>query len=170
MNSQDFINYTKHIKITENEFKQVAKTISLAYPPKANEKPFLYEREAGELWFDMLKDIEYLPIQLGIKKYIRENKFVPTISDIFSYSENIRKELQEAERIIEYYLGEIEQSSWNNFSFLIVGEQYKYFLDAILSDDPQEIIKNVKSFALFVKTQEGFFDSVEGWIDKWKSS
>ena len=167
MNSQDFINYTKHIKITENEFKQVAKLILLAYPPKANEKPFLYEREAGELWFDMLKDIEYLPIQLGIKKYIRENKFVPTISDIVSYSENIRKELQEADRIVEYYLMEIEQSAFNIY---VAGEQYKHFLDAILSDDPQEIIKNVKSFALFAKTQEGFFDSVEGLIDKWKSS
>lgn len=167
MNSKDFINYTKHIKITENEFKQVAKTISLAYPPKTNEKLFLYEKEAGELWFDMLKDIEYLPIQLGIKNYIRENKFVPTISDIVSYSENIRKELQEAERIVEYYLMEIEQSALN---IRVVGEQYKYFLDAILSDDPQEIIKNVKSFALFVKTQEGFFDSVDGWVDKWKSS
>ena len=64
--------------MTFKEFGQLADAIK-TYFPKDNMLP---TAESMELWFDMLKDLDYQSASYGLKKYVSLNKFPPTISDI----------------------------------------------------------------------------------------
>lgn len=81
--------------MTFKEFGQLADAIK-TYFPRDNMLP---TAEAMELWFDMLKDLDYQFASYGLKKYVSLNKFPPAISDIREHAESIREpgELNEME-------------------------------------------------------------------------
>lgn len=60
------------------EFLRIAEMLKTAYP-KENIIP---NKEAMEVWYVMLKDIEYRTAQAAVKEYIALKKFPPTIADI----------------------------------------------------------------------------------------
>lgn len=76
--------------MTIDEFGQFASAIK-TYFPKDN---LLSTNEAMDLWFDMLKDLDYQRAYIGLKTYVAINKFPPAISDIRAYAMKV-KELQE---------------------------------------------------------------------------
>lgn len=81
--------------MTFKEFGQLADAIK-TYFPKDNMLP---TAEAMELWFDMLKDLDYQSAAYGLKKYVSLNKFPPAISDIRECAASVSKsdELNEME-------------------------------------------------------------------------
>lgn len=81
--------------MTFKEFGMLADAIK-TYFPKDNMLP---TAEAMELWFDMLKDLDYQSAAYGLKKYVSLNKFPPAISDIREHAASISKpdELNEME-------------------------------------------------------------------------
>lgn len=81
--------------MTFKEFGQLADAIK-TYFPKDNMLP---TAESMELWFDMLKDLDYQSAVYGLKKYVSLNKFPPAISDIREHAASVSKpdELNEME-------------------------------------------------------------------------
>lgn len=81
--------------MTPDEFGKLADAIK-TYFPKDNMLP---TAEAMELWFDMLKDLDYQSASFGLRKYVSVNKFPPAISDIREHAASIREpeELNEME-------------------------------------------------------------------------
>ncbi len=77
------------------EFANLADAIK-TYFPRDNMLP---TEESMELWFDMLKDLDYKLAFYGLKKYVSLNKFPPAISDIREYATSIGEpgELNEME-------------------------------------------------------------------------
>lgn len=60
------------------EFLKIAEAIKTAYP-KENLIP---NKEAMQLWYAMLKDLDYRTVQAAVKACIALKKFPPTIADI----------------------------------------------------------------------------------------
>ena len=60
------------------EFLKIAEAIKTAYP-KENLIP---NKEAMQLWYAMLKDLDYKTVQAAVKAYIATKRFPPTIADI----------------------------------------------------------------------------------------
>lgn len=81
--------------MTFKEFGQLADAIK-TYFPRDNMLP---TTESMELWFDMLKDLDYQSAVYGLKKYVSINKFPPAISDIREHAASVSKpdELNEME-------------------------------------------------------------------------
>ncbi len=67
------------------EFAKLADAIK-TYFPRDNMLP---TEESMELWFDMLKDLDYQSAFYGLQKYVSLNKFPPAISDIREYATSI---------------------------------------------------------------------------------
>lgn len=64
--------------MTFKEFGQLADAIK-TYFPRDNMLP---TPAAMELWYDMLKDIDYQTAYIGLKNHVATSKFAPTIADI----------------------------------------------------------------------------------------
>lgn len=64
--------------MTFKEFGQLADAIK-TYFPRDNMLP---TPTAMELWYDMLKDIDYQTAYIGLKNHVATSKFAPTIADI----------------------------------------------------------------------------------------
>ena len=64
--------------MTFEEFKVLAKAMKAVY---VTDK-FLPDADALRVWYQMLKDLDYLPTQAAIQKYMATNKFPPTIAEI----------------------------------------------------------------------------------------
>lgn len=81
--------------MTVEEFAQLADAIK-TYFPRDNMLP---TEESMELWYDMLKDLDYKSAYFGLKKYVSLNKFPPAISDIRECAASISEpeELNEME-------------------------------------------------------------------------
>lgn len=81
--------------MTIKEFAKLADAIK-TYFPRDNMLP---TEESMELWFDMLKDLDYQFAVYGLKKYVSLNKFPPAISDIREHAASVSKpdELNEME-------------------------------------------------------------------------
>lgn len=81
--------------MTVEEFAKLAAAIK-TYFPRDNMLP---TEESMELWFDMLKDLDYKSATYGLKKYVSLNKFPPAISDIRECAASISEpdELNEME-------------------------------------------------------------------------
>ena len=43
---------------------------------------FLPDKDAFDVWFEMLKDLPYREASIGLKDYMQTSKFPPTIADI----------------------------------------------------------------------------------------
>lgn len=64
--------------MTFKEFGKLADAIK-TYFPRDNMLP---TDIAMELWYDMLKDMDYQSAYIGLKNYVATSKFAPTIADI----------------------------------------------------------------------------------------
>lgn len=64
--------------MTAKEFMIIADVIKTGYP----RENMLATEEAMDLWYDLLRDLDYRAAHDGIRKYITSNKFPPTIADI----------------------------------------------------------------------------------------
>ena len=72
--------------MTETEFSIIAKAIKGFYP----DKNILQSDEEMELWFEMLKDIDYRAASTSIKRWVSLNKWCPTIADIREMSTEVK--------------------------------------------------------------------------------
>lgn len=176
MNKDDYLNFTKNIKITKEEFKKVARMVALAYPPKTiNDIPFLDSEETFNLWYELLGDVTYLSVYLGMVEYVKGNKYPPTLADIISYSENETAKLYSMDRQIESHLHTIEETmhDYGHYSFSVTGDNYSVFLNYFLKDDLERTLGNIQSFVWFVgdmMKKQGFRapENIEGWLELWK--
>lgn len=64
--------------MTVEEFTQLAAAIK-TYFPRDNMLP---TKQAMELWYDMLKDMDYKDAYIGLKNHVATSRFAPTIADI----------------------------------------------------------------------------------------
>lgn len=64
--------------MTKAEFGIVIKSIRSAY----NRPEFLESGNDKNLWYEMLKDVEYTDCVRRLKEHIQKNKFLPTIAEI----------------------------------------------------------------------------------------
>lgn len=74
--------------MTDKEFMILAKTIKTFYP----DKKILQSSEEMELWFEMLKDIDYRAAITSVKRWVSLEKFCPTIAEIREMSAEIQGE------------------------------------------------------------------------------
>lgn len=178
MNKDDYLNFTKSVKITKDEFKKVARMVALAYPPKTiNDIPFLDSEDTFNLWFELLEDVSYLPVYLGMVDYIRENKYPPTLADIISYSKEKSRQLYQMDQQMEYNLHIVEETmhDYGHPNFSINGNNYYLFLESVLKDDLSKTTFSVNRFTGFVrykleKATDDFIvpENIEGWLKLWQ--
>ena len=81
--------------MTFKEFGRLADAIKTYFP----RDPILPTDEAMELWYDMLKDLDYKAAYMGLKKHVAVSRFAPTIADIREHAAemNVPQELNEME-------------------------------------------------------------------------
>ncbi|PWJ49325.1 replicative helicase loader/inhibitor [Faecalicatena contorta] len=63
--------------MTRDEFKKIVKAIRGTYPncPINNQQIF-------DLWYEMLKDLDYQTVTENLKRHIRSNKFAPAVAEL----------------------------------------------------------------------------------------
>lgn len=64
--------------MTQKDFGRLVAVIRGVY----QDKEFLAEREAAEIWYEMLKDIPYEQARAAVVKHSMTNRWVPKIADI----------------------------------------------------------------------------------------
>ena len=64
--------------MTFDDWKIIAKGLKSAY----TYEKFLPDADALNVWFELLKDIEYQILNMACQQYISTNKFAPTIADL----------------------------------------------------------------------------------------
>ncbi len=64
--------------MTLAEFAKIAKAIKAYYPRET----VLPTEESVLLWYDILQDIDYEAMMIGLKKWVTTNKFAPQVSDL----------------------------------------------------------------------------------------
>ena len=67
------------------EFKVLAKGMKAVYA----QPTFLPDADAFNVWYSLLKDLDYRVAQAAIQKYMLTNKFPPTIADIRELSTSV---------------------------------------------------------------------------------
>lgn len=63
--------------MTREEFKNIVKGIRAAYTTSP-----IITQEIFDLWYTMLKDMEYAEVSRNLEKHIKTNKFAPSISEL----------------------------------------------------------------------------------------
>ena len=61
-----------------NEFSVLVKAMKAVY----SDPKFIADKDAFDVWYELLKDIPYGVCQASIQKYMSTNRFPPTIADI----------------------------------------------------------------------------------------
>lgn len=64
--------------MTRDEFKILVKAMKAVY----SSENFIADKDAFNVWFELLKDLPYEQANLAIQKYMTSEKFPPTIADI----------------------------------------------------------------------------------------
>lgn len=64
--------------MTEHEFSELCTMIQAAYPRDT----FLETQEQFDLWWEMFKGFQVGFAKIAVKNYIREGKYLPSVSDI----------------------------------------------------------------------------------------
>lgn len=72
--------------MNKNEFAKLVATMRLCY----QKENILSSKEALEVWYRFLGDIPYKVAELALYKWVSENKWSPTISDIREMATNIQ--------------------------------------------------------------------------------
>lgn len=68
-----------------NEFSILVKAMKAVY----SDPKFITDKDAFNVWYELLKDIPYEVCQAAIHKYMSTNRFPPTIADIRQISTEI---------------------------------------------------------------------------------
>ena len=72
--------------MNRDEFKILCKGMKAVY----TQPTFLPDADAFNIWYSLLKDLEYSVAQAAIQKYMLTNKFPPTIADIREQAAEVR--------------------------------------------------------------------------------
>ena len=64
--------------MTRDEFMIIAKTLKAVY----TDPKFLPDRDALDVWYMFMTDLDYKVTSLAVAKYISTNKWPPTVADI----------------------------------------------------------------------------------------
>lgn len=72
--------------MTRDEFKILAKGMKAVF----TQPTFLPDADAFNIWYSLLKDLDYQVAQAAIQKYMLTNKFPPTIADIREYAASVK--------------------------------------------------------------------------------
>lgn len=140
----------------KKQFGTLVKGMKAVYPdPK-----FIPDKDAFDVWYSLLNDLEYEPASMAIQKYMMINKFPPTIADIRSSYVSIvyPKELDETQawEIVIDTIAQVEKSGlatkkFEALSILIqkaIGGKLE-FLELINNKNGREIAKSnfIKAYA-----------------------
>lgn len=71
--------------MTQQEFLTIVATIKAAYP-NSNVMP---DKNSMNVWYAMLKDLDYKHVHIAITDHISNNKFAPTIAEIREKATNL---------------------------------------------------------------------------------
>ena len=64
--------------MTRDEFSILVKAMKAVY----SDPKFIADKDAFDVWYELLKDLPYMVCQTAIHKYMSSNRFPPTIADI----------------------------------------------------------------------------------------
>ena len=64
--------------MTREEFKVIVKAMMAAYSQSCPVK----SQDVFDMWYTMLKDMDYRTVSERLKKHIQVNKFAPTIAEL----------------------------------------------------------------------------------------
>ena len=64
--------------MTKEEFKKLAKGLKAVY----TQPTFLPDTDALSIWYELLKDLDYMIAQAAVQKHMITSKFPPTIAEI----------------------------------------------------------------------------------------
>ena len=73
--------------MTREEFSIIVKGLKAVY----TDPRFIPDKDAFDVWYAMLSDLDYKVASLSTQKYIMSNKFMPSVSDIRSIATEITK-------------------------------------------------------------------------------
>lgn len=68
------------------EFKVLAKGLKAVF----TQPTFLPDADAFNIWYELLKDIEYKVANVAVQKYMLTNRFPPTIADIRQLAADVK--------------------------------------------------------------------------------
>lgn len=63
--------------MTREEFKNIVKAIRGTYPSSP-----INTQQIFDLWYEMLKDLDYQTVTNNLQRHIRTNKFAPTVAEL----------------------------------------------------------------------------------------
>ena len=63
--------------MTRGEFRNIVKGINAAYTNSP-----IVTQDIFDLWYTMLKDMDYSEVSRNLEKHIKTNKFAPSISEL----------------------------------------------------------------------------------------
>ena len=64
--------------MNEKEFLAISSVIKAAYPNQG----IMPSKESLDVWYGMLKDLEYVPVRNAVQEIIATSKFAPSIAEI----------------------------------------------------------------------------------------
>lgn len=64
--------------MTREEFKVLTKGMKAVY----TQPTFIPDADAFNVWYELLKDLDYMQVSVAIKKHMQSCKFPPTIADL----------------------------------------------------------------------------------------
>ena len=71
--------------MTRDEFKTLVKGMKAVY----TQPTFIPDSDAFNVWYSLLKDLDYMVAQVSIQKFMLTSKFPPTIADIRELSASV---------------------------------------------------------------------------------
>lgn len=109
--------------MTREEFGTLAKGMKAVYP----QPTFLPDKDAFDIWYELLKDIPYEIASTAIQKHMVSNKFPPTIAEI---RENVASIIPHEREISEL-------EAWN-IVYKAIGKS-NYYADEEFENFPESI-------------------------------
>jgi len=94
--------------MTQEEFARLVMAIRTYYP----KEKILPNKEAMQLWYEQLKDLDYATLSMSLQKWVNTEKWSPTIADLRRLSAEITtpsldidagQSFQEARKMIQTY-------------------------------------------------------------------
>ena len=67
--------------MTREEFSIIVKGLKAVY----TQQTFIPDKDAFNVWYELLKDIDYANCNMAVQRYIISERFPPTIADIRAY-------------------------------------------------------------------------------------
>ena len=97
--------------MTREEFGTIAKTLKSIY----TDPKFIPSADAGEVWYQLLKDLEYRKCMNAVTAYMQTNHFAPTPADIREQcAQNSEKRIDGMEAWGKYIVRAIRDSAYHS--------------------------------------------------------